>query len=109
FQAWLVGRRAAPAVRAVRSLGADEPTPEVLAAIGAADLVVICPSNPYVSVDPILTLRGVREAMAEKAVVAVSPIVNGAAVKGPLAAMIPALEGRPPSAASVAAHYGELL
>jgi LPPG:FO 2-phospho-L-lactate transferase len=109
FQDWLVGRRAAPAVRAVRYLGADEPSPEVMAAIDAADLVVLCPSNPYVSVDPILTLKGVREAIAKRPVVAVSPLVNGRAVKGPLAAMVPALEGREPSAASIAAHYGDLL
>jgi LPPG:FO 2-phospho-L-lactate transferase len=109
FQEWLVGRRAAPAVRAVRYVGAEEPTAEVLGAIDRADLVVLCPSNPYVSIDPILTLRGVREAIARRPVVAVSPLVHGQAVKGPLAAMVPALEGRAPSAAAVAAHYGELL
>ena len=56
FQEWLVKARAAPAVREVRHQGTDQTTHEVLAALTAADLVVICPSNPYVSIDPILTL-----------------------------------------------------
>src|SRR5690606_34732572 len=109
FQQWLVGRRAAPTVRGLRYEGATRPTPEVLASLEAASLVVVCPSNPYVSIEPILTLEGVREALAGKKVVAVSPIVRGAAVKGPLGAMIPALEGRPASAAAVAARYEGLL
>lgn len=109
FQHWLVRRRAEPKVRAVRYVGADEPSREAVEAIRAADLVVLCPSNPYVSLDPILTLRGVRDALAGRAVIAVSPIVNGGAVKGPLGSMIPALEGRAPSAAAIAAHYVPLL
>ena len=80
----------------------------MLAALHAADLVVIGPSNPYVSVDPILVLPGVREAVFAKPVVAVSPIVGGRAVKGPLATMIPQLAHVPPSAAAVAAHYPQL-
>ncbi len=109
FQHWLVRRRAEPTVRAVRYLGADEPAPEVLEAIRAADLVVLCPSNPYVSLDPILTLRGVRDALAGRSVIAVSPIVNGQAVKGPLASMIPALDGRAPAPSAIAARYAPLL
>lgn len=109
FQHWLVRRRAEPAVRAVRYVGADAPTLEVLDALARADLVVLCPSNPYVSLDPILTLRGVREALAGRRVVAVSPIVHGRAVKGPLAAMIPALDGREPTPAAIAARYAGLL
>jgi LPPG:FO 2-phospho-L-lactate transferase len=105
--------RAQPGVRAVRFVGDARPTQTVLDAIRGAELIVIGPSNPYVSVDPILTLPGVREAMAGKHVVAVSPIVGGKAVKGPLAEMIPALSGQPASAAAIAAHYakhyGELL
>lgn len=109
FQEWFVGRRAQPAVRAVRWQGRPPPAPEVLAAIDACELVLIGPSNPYVSIDPILMLDGVRAALARKPVVAVSPIVGGRAVKGPLAAMIPALAGTPPTAGAIARHYGALL
>lgn len=108
FQHWLVRERA-PAVAAVRFQGADEPTPEVRAAIAGADVVILAPSNPYVSIDPILALRGVRDAVAGKPVVAVSPIVAGRAVKGPLAEMIPALAGVRASAAAIANHYAGLV
>ncbi len=109
FQEWFVGRRAQPAVRAVRFDGRPPPAPGVLAAIDAADLVLIGPSNPYVSIDPILALDGVRAALARRPVVAVSPIVGGRAVKGPLARMIVELDGARPSAAAVARHYGDLV
>jgi LPPG:FO 2-phospho-L-lactate transferase len=72
-------------------------------------LVLIGPSNPYVSIDPILSIDGVRAALARKRVVAVSPIVRGRAVKGPLAAMIPQLTGLDASVAAIARHYGSLL
>jgi len=109
FQDWLVRERGAPRVRALRFEGPSAPTEGVIEAIALADLVVVCPSNPYVSIDPILSLDGVREAVEAARTVAVSPIVGGRAVKGPLAQMIPDLEGRPPSAAAIAAHYGTLL
>jgi LPPG:FO 2-phospho-L-lactate transferase len=109
FQDWLVRRRGVTPVTRVWSSGTTTPAPEVIAAIDAADVVVIGPSNPYVSIDPILGLDGVRAAIARRPCVAVSPIVGGAAVKGPLAAMIPPLAGRPPTAAAIAAHYGDLL
>lgn len=109
FQEWLVRRRGAPAVARVWSSGPSAPSPLVLDAIAAADLVVIGPSNPYVSIDPILTLDGVRAAIDRRPVLAVSPIVGGAAVKGPLAGMIPTLARRAPSPAAIAAHYGDLL
>jgi LPPG:FO 2-phospho-L-lactate transferase len=109
FQHWLVRRRGAPRVRRVIFRGQAQPTPQVLAAIDGAQCVVIGPSNPYVSIDPILALPGVREHIAGKRVVAVSPIVGGRAVKGPLAEMIPALAGREPSAGAIAAHYATLL
>jgi LPPG:FO 2-phospho-L-lactate transferase len=109
FQDWLVRRRAEPAVTRVWSAGRAEVSPAVLAALADADVIVIGPSNPYVSIDPILGLPGVRAAMRAP-VVAVSPIVGGKAVKGPLAAMIPRLApGTDASAAAIAAHYGELL
>lgn len=109
FQDWLVRRRAEPRVRAVRFEGASRPAPEALDAIERAAVIVVCPSNPYVSIDPILSLAGVRAAVAARPVIAVSPIVHGRAVKGPLAAMIETLAGRAPGADAVAAHYGELL
>ncbi len=109
FQDWLVGKRGAPAVTAVRFGGSPRAADGVLEAIAAADVVVIGPSNPYVSIDPILALDGVRAALAARPVVAVSPIVAGKAVKGPLAGMVATLAGRAPSAAAIAAHYGALL
>ncbi|MCB9561248.1 MAG: 2-phospho-L-lactate transferase [Kofleriaceae bacterium] len=109
FQDWLVGRRGAPVVTRVWWPGPARPTDAVLAAIDAADLIVVGPSNPYVSIDPILGLDGVRAALARRPVVAVSPIVAGRAVKGPLAGMIESLARRAPSPAAIAAHYGDLL
>jgi LPPG:FO 2-phospho-L-lactate transferase len=105
FQTWFVRHRAAPPVERVWFDGTAGTTGAVLEALSAADLVVIGPSNPYVSVDPILVLPGVREAVFAKPVVAVSPIVGGRAIKGPLATMIPELAGVPASAAAIAAHY----
>jgi LPPG:FO 2-phospho-L-lactate transferase len=109
FQDWFVRHRAAPVVRAVRFDGDPPPAPDVLPAIEEADLVVIGPSNPYVSIDPILTRPGVRAALSRRPVIAVSPIVGGQAVKGPLGSMIPQLTGAPPTAVAVARHYEGLL
>jgi LPPG:FO 2-phospho-L-lactate transferase len=108
FQEWFVRHRA-PAVRRVWFEGDPPPTEAVLAAIRAADLVVIGPSNPFVSIDPILSRPGVRAALAGRRVIGVSPIVGGKAVKGPLAEMLPALNGHAASASAVARHYGSLL
>jgi LPPG:FO 2-phospho-L-lactate transferase len=108
FQQWFVRRRAPP-VRAVRFDGAPTTSPSVLAALAEAELSVIGPSNPYVSIDPILRLDGVREAMARRKVVALSPLVGGQAVKGPLGEMIPLLAGEPPSTAAIVRHYRGLL
>jgi len=109
FQDWLVLHRGAPRVAKVRFEGSLEPAAAALEALAAADLVVIAPSNPYVSVDPMLSLPVFRAALVAKPVVAVSPILGGQAVKGPLAAMIPALTGQPASAEACADHYGGLL
>lgn len=110
FQQWLVRRRGQPRVKRVELRGQDAtPAPGVLGAISEADLVVIAPSNPYVSIDPIVALTGMREALAARPVVAVSPIVGGRAVKGPLAEMIRDLAGRQPSPAAIAAHYEGLV
>jgi LPPG:FO 2-phospho-L-lactate transferase len=109
FQEWLVRSRAAPAVRQVRHQGPSVPSHAVLNALTAADLVVICPSNPYVSIDPILTLTGISDQLRKTTTVAVSPILGGKAVKGPLGTMLPEISGREPSAEAVALHYEGLL
>lgn len=108
FQRWLVEHRA-PRVRAVQLRGDARASDQVLHALAEADLVLIGPSNPYVSIDPMLTLAGVRESLSGKCVVAVSPIVGGRAVKGPLAEMIPTLGGREPSPGAIVEHYQGLL
>jgi LPPG:FO 2-phospho-L-lactate transferase len=109
FQDWLVRERGVPRVTGVRFPGSCGPAVQVIRALDEADLIVITPSNPFVSVDPILALSGVRAAMTGKPVVAVSPIVHGRAVKGPLAGMLASLAGVEPSAAAVAEHYGNLV
>ncbi|MEZ4268970.1 MAG: 2-phospho-L-lactate transferase [Myxococcota bacterium] len=109
FQDWLVRERGAPPVDAVRFGGLPQPAPGVLESLDAADLVVLGPSNPYVSIDPILALTGVRDALSRRPVVALSPIVSGRAVKGPLAEMIPRLASEPASAGAIRRHYGPLL
>jgi LPPG:FO 2-phospho-L-lactate transferase len=109
FQQWFVARRHADTVLDVRFDGAREarPAPGVLEAIDQADLVVIAPSNPFVSVRPILAVPGVQAALEEKRVAAISPLVGGQAIRGPLAEMMTAL-GHEPSARGVATLYGDL-
>ncbi len=109
FQDWLVRARAAPEVQRVEHGGPAQPTGQVIEALRSADLVVICPSNPYVSIGPILSLEGIRPILREKPTVAVSPILAGRAVKGPLSSMIAQLEGKPASAEQIATHYQDLL
>ena len=110
FQEYFVHRHWKPVVRGFRWAGAEDarPTLEVRMALGEADLVVICPSNPFVSIDPILNLPGVREAVRQKPAVAVSPILGGEVVKGPAAKMCQEL-GATPSALSVARRYEDIL
>jgi LPPG:FO 2-phospho-L-lactate transferase len=112
FQSWFVGRRHADSVLGVRFDGADvtSPAPGVLAGLAAADHVLIAPSNPFVSIDPILAVPGIRAAVAARRAdaAAVSPIVGGRALRGPLAEMLSGL-GHEPSAAGVARLYAELV
>ena len=112
FQEYFVHRRCIPTVRAIAFDGAASarPQPEVLAAIAAAEAVVICPSNPFISIEPILAVPGLRAALAATAapVIAVSPIIGGRAVKGPTAKMMAEL-GLEVSARAVAERYGALL
>ncbi len=110
FQTWFVGRRHADEVLGVRYDGAEaaRPAPGVLEAIGAAETVFIAPSNPFVSIGPILAVPGVAQAVSEHGrVVAISPIVGGAALRGPLAGMLASL-GHEVSAAGVARLYAGL-
>lgn len=110
FQEYFVARACKPHVRGFRFAGLEQaqPAPGLLDAVVAADLVLICPSNPWVSVAPILAVSGIREAIAKKVVIAVSPIIGGRAVKGPAAKMFSEL-GIEPSALAVAQYYGSLL
>src|SRR5215207_5997131 len=102
FQQYFVYRRCEPRVRGFRFEGVEsaEPASGVRAAIQSADAVVICPSNPWVSIDPILRIVE----RIEKPVVAISPIIGGQTVKGPAAKMYREL-GIEPSALAVALHY----
>lgn len=106
FQVYFVQRGQRDAVRGVRFTGiaAARPTEHALAAIGAAALVVIAPSNPIVSIGPLLALSGMREAVARATTVAVSPIVAGRALKGPADRMLATL-GHEASALGVARLY----
>lgn len=112
FQDYFVRRQCQPVFRDVRFEGAEtaEPSTTLRAALAQADAIVITPSNPFVSIDPILALRGVAEALArwQGPIVAVSPIVGGDAVKGPLAKMLRE-RGLEPSALAIARHYGRLV
>lgn len=112
FQRYFVERRCEPAVQAIRFEGAStaRPAPGVIEAIGAASAILIAPSNPFLSIDPLLAVPGLRAALgkARAPVVAVSPIIGGAAVKGPTAKLMREL-GLEVSNASIAAHYHGLI
>ena len=110
FQEYFVRERFAPEVSAVILNGGSpaEPAADLLPALSQADLVVICPSNPWVSIDPILNVSGIRPLLYSKPVIAVSPIIQGQALKGPAAKLFTEL-GIEPSARAVREHYGDLL
>ena len=110
FQAYFVREEFQPVVQGFRWRGVEEgqPTAEVMTAIESASLVIFCPSNPFVSIDPILNLPGIRQALPERTVVAVSPILGGKVVKGPAAKMFQEL-GFEATAVNVARHYQGLL
>ena len=110
FQEYFVHRRCEPKVKGFRFENVEiaEAATGVLEAIDAAEAVIICPSNPWVSIDPILAVGNIRRAIEIKKVVAVSPIIGGQTVKGPAAKMYAEL-GIQPSARAVAEHYRGLL
>lgn len=125
FQEYFVRRQCQPQVTGFEFQGVEHalPAPGVMDALAAAHMAIICPSNPWVSIDPILALPGIKAELAneeiykrdagvlhrtvgaERTVVAISPIIGGQAVKGPAAKMYAEL-GLEPSALAVAAHYG---
>ncbi len=97
FQDWFVRRRHEPEVDGVRFEGAEaaRPAPGVLEALRDADLIVIAPSNPFVSIGPVLAVQEIRDAITSRRVpsVAVSPVIGGKAVKGPADRMLNRLKG----------------
>jgi LPPG:FO 2-phospho-L-lactate transferase len=109
FQEFMIKQRAAGPVEDVAFDGieAARPTPEVLEALARADVVVIGPSNPVISIGPILAVPGLREAIRAP-VVAVSPLVRGQVLKGPTDAFM-AWAGHPLSSDGIAAHYAGLI
>jgi LPPG:FO 2-phospho-L-lactate transferase len=110
FQDYFVRLQCAPIVTGFvfREVEKAAPAPGVLDALERADVVIVCPSNPWVSIGPILSITGIREKIEEKFVVAVSPIVGGKAIKGPAAKMYSEL-GIEPSALAVARQYRSIL
>ena len=112
FQHYFVERQCLPSVAAVRFEGAERarPAPGVVEAITAADAVLIAPSNPWLSVDPITAVPGIRSALQSctAPVVAVSPLVEGKAVKGPTAKLMGEL-GLDVSNAAIGKHYTGLI
>ena len=112
FQEYFVKKRCEPVVRGLIYEGIEEAqaSADVLRAIETADTIIIAPSNPYLSIAPILSLGGVRDALLNAAapVIAISPIIEGAALKGPAAKIMTEL-GKVPSAVTVAEYYSDFI
>jgi LPPG:FO 2-phospho-L-lactate transferase len=108
FQTYFVKRRARDRVTAMRFEGASNaaPVPGLLDAIANAEAIILCPSNPFISIGPILAIPGIRQALQRRRdkVAAISPIVGGRALKGPAAKMMKSMQMRA-SAAEVAKLY----
>ncbi len=114
FQRWFVGEQCGPAVSDIRFAGTPGAvmSPGLAEALAREDLaaIVLCPSNPFLSVDPVLAVDGVRDAILERKVpcVAISPLIGGRALKGPLSKLLAERDlqrGNP----DIAAHYGALV
>ena len=110
FQTWFVKERWQPPVRQVVLPEDVRATPAVMKALEYADLILIAPSNPFVSIDPILNVYPIRAMMMDlpQAVIAVTPIIGGQAVKGPAAKMMAEMN-MPITARAVAEYYGDLI
>jgi LPPG:FO 2-phospho-L-lactate transferase len=114
FQRYFVEHQCRPTVRGISFEGAEtaDINPLVLEALSSSDLgaVIICPSNPYLSIDPILAVRGLRESLkrSDAPIVAVSPIIGGRAVKGPTGKIMREM-GIDATSVSIAKHYADLI
>lgn len=110
FQEYFVHQKCSPIVRGFRFNGIEgaKPAPGVLEAINYAQAVIICPSNPWVSIDPILSVPNIKEALEGHRVIAVSPIISQKTIRGPAAKMFSEL-GIEPSAYAVAHHYAGII
>jgi LPPG:FO 2-phospho-L-lactate transferase len=110
FQEYFVHQRCEPKVKGFYFEGTEnsKPAAGVLEALENCDAVIICPSNPWVSIDPILAVPNVKKVLGSKLVVAISPIIGDKTVKGPAAKMFSEL-GIQPSVLAVAQHYNKLL
>ena len=110
FQDYFVRRQCKPVIRKIETRGSEtaKPAKGIQNIIQDADFVIICPSNPWLSIDPILAIKPIKEWLHKKTVIAVSPIIHGATVRGPAAKISKEL-GINPSASSVAEHYKGLI
>lgn len=110
FQEYFVHHNCEPVVKGFNFEGAEKskPAPGVLEAIDQCDVIVICPSNPWVSIDPILSVPNIKAALENHLVIAVSPIIGSRTIKGPAAKMFMEM-GVQPSAYAVAQHYGSII
>jgi LPPG:FO 2-phospho-L-lactate transferase len=110
FQEYFVHQQCEPEVKGFYFEGAErsKPATGVVDALKNCDAVIICPSNPWVSIDPILAVPNVKEVLGSKLILAVSPIIGDKTVKGPAAKMFSEM-GIRPSALAVAQHYNKLL
>lgn len=110
FQEYFVHRACEPTVKGFRFIGAEKsnPAPGVMEAINKCDAIILCPSNPWVSIDPILSIPNMMEAVNKHPVLAVSPIIGNKTVKGPAAKMFTELRIQPSSLA-VAQHYADVI
>ena len=110
FQEYFVHRGCQPVVESFEFLGVEQsqPVPEAIQGLQESDIVIFAPSNPWVSIGPILAIPGMMDVISRKTVIAVSPIIGGKALKGPAAKMYQEL-GIAPSAFAVANHYRDFL
>jgi LPPG:FO 2-phospho-L-lactate transferase len=110
FQEYFVRKKCEPTIKSFRFDGIEnaEPAPGVIDSIEQADAIVICPSNPWVSINPILNIPNILPSLKKKLIIAISPIVDGKSIKGPAAKMFSEL-GIDPSAFSVAKQYKDII
>ena len=110
FQEYFVHQKCQPVVKKIIFKGAEKakPVEKSIHEIEKAELVIICPSNPWVSIDPILSIKEIKASLKQKKVIAISPIIQGKSLKGPAAKIFKEM-GIEPSALSVLEHYKEIV